>query len=318
MKPIIDMHNHTFLSACCMEEAATAEAFINKAAEVGIQVLGISNHCWDDRMPGASPWYAPQTVEWCKTIRAEMPADTKGVKVFLGIESEYKGATDELGISAEGAKEFDYVLIPHTHTHMVGYVIPNDPPYLEALAVMEKRLREAFPEVSDRQIEKWMSMARQPDVKKMLDVYPVDHQFVADFMCDSFVGLLNNAELQKVKDTVPTFVAHPFIAGGYSYQDSRKMVEMIPDEKFIEMFTLMAEKGVGYDISICNFDVDHPETCQMHRLVRLAKQCGVKFLFGTDAHNIKGLERAVNSARIFENIPLTKEDLHPMYRGFVK
>ena len=318
MKPIVDMHNHTFLSACCMEEAATAKTFIDKAAEVGIQVLGISNHCWDARMPGASPWYAPQTVEWCLKIRDEMPEDTKGVKVFLGVESEYKGMTDELGISAEGAAKFDYVLIPHTHTHMVNFVIPYDNAYQEALQIMQRRLREAFPEVSARQIEKWMMMARQPDVKKMLPEYPVDHQFVADFMCKSFVGLLNNAELQKVKETVPTFVAHPFIACGYSWADSRKMVAMIPDEKFIEMFTLMAENGVGYDISIGNFDVDHPDTCQMHRIVRLAKQCGVKFLFGTDTHSIKGLERAVNSAKIFENIPLTLEDLHPMYRDYVK
>ena len=318
MKPIIDMHNHTFLSACCNEKEATAGAFIDKAAQVGIEVLGITNHCWDQKMPGSGAWYAPQTVEWCMKIYDELPEDTKGVKVFIGVESEYKGMTDEIGMSAEGAAKFDYVLIPHTHTHMTGFVIPYDRYLQEAIDIMERRLREAFPEVSDRQIEKWMSQARNPDVKKMVPELKVDLEFGAKFMCDSFVSLLENEEFNKIKDTVPTFVAHPFVAGGYSWTDARKMLAMIPDEKFIEMFTLMAQKGVGYDISVNNFEIDHPETCQMHRIARLAKQCGVKFLFGTDTHHIEGLERADRSAKIFENLGMTKEDLHPFFRDFVK
>jgi len=318
MKPVIEMHNHTFLSACCHEEAATGAAFVERAKEVGIQVLGISNHCWDSRMPGASPWYAPQTVEWCLKIKDELPKDTGDVKVFVGIESEYKGMTDEVGISAEGAAQFDYVLIPHSHMHMVDFVIPFDPSYQKALGIMQERLRAAFPEVSERQIEKWMMMARQPDVKAMLPEYPVDHQFCADFMCESFVGLLNNAEVQKFKDKVPTFVAHPFCACGYNRPDCQKMLSLIPDEKFKEMFTLMADKGIGYDISVWNFGIDDPENCQHFRIARIARDCGVKFLFGTDSHDVAGLKWASRSTEIFEKLPLTKDDLHPMYRDFVK
>ena len=318
MKPVIEMHTHTFLSACCHEEAATGAAFVKKAQEEGIQVLGISNHCWDDRMPGASSWYAPQTVEWCLKIKDELPEDTGDVKVFVGIESEYKGMTDELGISAEGAVQFDYVLIPHTHMHMVNFVIPFTSVYKEALGIMEDRLRKAFPEVSDRQIEKWMMMARDPDVKLMKKDMPVDHQFCADFMCDSFVNLLNNAELQKFKDQVPVFVAHPFCACGYNRPDIQKMLSLIPDEKFKEMFTLMAEKGIGYDLSVWNFDLNDPEHCQMFRIVRIARDCGVKFLFGTDTHTVDGLKWAHRSTELFEKLPLTKDDLHPMYRDFVK
>lgn len=318
MKPVIDMHNHTFLSACCHDEAATGAAFVEKARQEGIQVLGITNHCWDARMPGASLWYAPQTIEWCLQIHDELPADTGDVKVFVGIESEYKGMTDEVGISAEGAKNFDYVLIPHTHMHMVNFVIPYAPTYKKALGIMEKRLRAAFPEVSDDQIEKWMTAARQPDVKKMLSEFPVDHQFCADFMCESFVNLLNNAEVQKFKDSVPTFVAHPFYAYGYSKEDCQKMLSLIPDEKFKEMFTLMAGKGIGYDLSVCNFTLEDPENCQMFRIARIARNCGVKFLFGTDTHNVSGLKEASRSTELFEKLHLRKDALHPMYRDYVR
>ncbi len=318
MNPIVDLHTHNNISMCCTEEAATAAAFVEKAAAEGIQVLGISNHCWDSCMPGAFWGYPPQNVEWCLKIREQLPEDTGDVKVFIGIESEYKGMTDELGISAEGALQFDYVLIPHTHMHMVNYVIPYNPAYQRAKGVMEARLRAAFPEVSERQIEKWMMMAREPDVKLFQDDFSVDHQFCADFMCDSFVALLNNAEVQKFKDKVPTFVAHPFCACGYSIEDCRKMLSLIPDEKFKEMFTLMAEKGIGYDLSVWNFMTEDPENCRMFRVARIARDCGVKFLFGTDTHDIAGLRGAHRSTELFHKLPLTKEDLHPFYREYVK
>ncbi len=319
MKPMVDMHVHTFISACSGDENANLKNYIDKAVEVGIQVLGISDHCWDNKMPGASAWYKPQDVEWISKIRDEMPVDTKGIKLFIGMESEYCGMSDTIGISAQSAAEFDYVLIPHTHTHMKNFVMPYDPIYQQTSKEVEKRMRAAFPEVSDRQIEKWMAKNRVSDLETIMGGKPEpDYDFLAQFMCDSFVGLLNNAEFEKIRNTVPTFVAHPFCAVGYNGEQKAEMIRRISDEKFIEMFTLMAEKGVGYDISVYNFAVNDPENCQMFRIARLAKQCGVKFTFGTDAHSIPGITGAVYSTKIFELLGMTKDDLHPMYRDYVK
>lgn len=316
MKPIVDMHTHTFLSACCAEETANAATFIDKAAEVGIQVLGISNHCWDNKMEGASPWYKPQDVEWCLQIHDQIPEDKKGVKLYIGVESEYCGMSDHIGISAENAVKLDYVLIPHTHTHMVNFVIPEDPAMQEARDEVERRLRETFPNFSEKQITRWMNILRTPDAKQFFK--GVSIQFVSDFMCESFIGLLNNAELNKFKDKVPTFVAHPFIACGYSPEQADEMVSLISDEKLEEMFTLMASKGVGYDISVGNFVCnDKSERPQMFRLLAAAKACGVKFTFGTDAHSIAALGSAWKSAQIYEHGHLTPDDLHPMVREFV-
>ncbi|MBR5782735.1 MAG: hypothetical protein IKY33_00750 [Clostridia bacterium] len=319
MKPIVDMHTHTFISVCSHDETANVQNFIDKAAEVGIQVLGITNHCWDSRMPGASPWYAKQDIAWVKQIEKELPVDTKGIKLYIGIESEYCGMSDTLGISAEGAAQFDYVLIPHTHTHMKNFVMPRDPIYNQTAGVVEERMRAAFPEVSDRQIEKWMSMNRAADLEVIMGGKPEpDYPFLADFLCKSFVGLLNNEEFQKVLQTVPAIVAHPFNAVGYTLEQKGKMLELISDEKFIEMFTLMAEKGVGYDISVTNFKIEDPENCQMFRIIKLAKKCGVKFIFGTDTHSVAGLKNASRSTQIFELAGFDKEDLHPLCRDFVK
>ncbi len=320
MKPIVDMHTHTFISDCCSDENATAQNYLDKAAEVGIQVLGITDHCWDHpRMPGASPWYAKQDIAWVKQIEKQLPVDTHGIKFYIGIESEYCGMSDRLGISAEGAAQFDYVLIPHTHTHMKNFVMPRDPIYQQTNEKMIERLRAAFPEVSDRQIEKWAAVNRSADMEAVMGGKPEpDYQFLADFMCDSFVSLLNNEEFQKVKDTVPTIVAHPFNAVGYNYAQKCEMLKLISDEKFKEMFTLMADKGIGYDISVTNCNINDPENCQMFRIIKLAKECGVKFVFCTDTHSVGGLANAARTTAIYELAGMNRDDLHPLIRDFVK
>ena len=113
-----DIHTHTLLSACCFDPEATVAAYVSKAAELGHKLLGIANHLWDERVPGPSKWYRGQTVNYVLEARDAIPADTKGVKVLIGAEAEYCGMTDTLAITAENAKKFDYMLIPHTHTHM--------------------------------------------------------------------------------------------------------------------------------------------------------------------------------------------------------
>lgn len=320
MKPVIEMHTHTRISSCCHDDNACLATYIDKAAQIGVQVLGISDHCWDHpRMPGASPWYQKQDVAWVDQIRKELPIDTKGIKLFIGLESEYCGMSDTMGMSAEAAAGFDYVLIPHSHVHMKDFVMPRDPMYQTTAKEVEKRMRAAFPEVSDRQIEKWMNMNRAVDLEAVMGGKPEpDLGYVAEFMCQSFVGLLNNAQMQKIKDTVPTFVAHPFLAVGYTREQNQQMIAMIPDERFQEMFTLMAQKGIGYDISVYNFRYEDVDNCQMCRIARIARDCGVKFTFGTDAHSVAGVGGAVRSAEIFNALPLTVDDLHPMIQNYVK
>ena len=136
-----DMHTHSFISLCCHDEAANAQNYLNKAAEVGIAVLGITDHCWDERVPVKSnDFYSKQTIPWVKQIEKQLPVDTKGIKFYIGIESEYCGMSDKLGITAEGAAQFDYVLIPHTHTHMKNFVIPRDPIYQQTAEKIAERI----------------------------------------------------------------------------------------------------------------------------------------------------------------------------------
>ena len=55
--PILhDLHCHSFLSACCGEEACTAPAIFALAKAMGYDTLCLTDHMWDPAVPGASDW----------------------------------------------------------------------------------------------------------------------------------------------------------------------------------------------------------------------------------------------------------------------
>jgi len=119
-----DLHVHTVLSACCHDEQATPEAIVRRAAAAGLKTVGFADHLWDAAVDGASDWYRPQDLAHLLQIRRMLPADTRGVRVLVGCETEYLGG-GVVGISPETAAELDFVLLPVTHFHMRGYVVPE-------------------------------------------------------------------------------------------------------------------------------------------------------------------------------------------------
>ncbi|NMA95947.1 MAG: PHP domain-containing protein [Clostridiales bacterium] len=118
-----DIHIHTHLSSCSSDPEATPENYIRLAKELGIEVLGFSDHFWDSNVEGASDWYRPQNFEHIMQIKDMMPEDTLGVKVLIGCETEYCG-DGKLGITREVAEKLDFVLVPTSHVHMKGFTVP--------------------------------------------------------------------------------------------------------------------------------------------------------------------------------------------------
>ena len=138
-----DAHVHTTLSACCSDPLATAANMIARAADAGLKVLGFADHLWDRAVPGASDWYAPQDVEHVLRLRQEIPKDTRGVKVLVGCETEYCGG-GKVGISREGARRLDFVLVPFSHTHMAGFVVPEGTTAAHLPRLLVQRFREVL------------------------------------------------------------------------------------------------------------------------------------------------------------------------------
>lgn len=138
-----DIHVHTFLSSCNSDPDALPDRMVAAAAGSGLRTLGFADHLWDAAVPGASDWYRPQDLTHVSRIREQIPADTSGVRVLVGCETEYVG-DGKVGISPTAAAKFDYVLVPHSHFHMEGFVRPSEidtPPAIAAL------LQQRFAEV---------------------------------------------------------------------------------------------------------------------------------------------------------------------------
>ena len=137
-----DLHVHTFLSACSCDETATPGNIIARAAEAGLRAIGFADHMWDSRVAGASEWYRPQTYEHISQIREQIPHDARGVRDLIGCETEYCGG-GKVGISREVADQLDFVLIPMSHIHMQGFVMPPEISGTKGIAsLLVKRFNE--------------------------------------------------------------------------------------------------------------------------------------------------------------------------------
>ncbi len=119
-----DIHVHTHLSSCASKEAFISD-YVKAAKEIGLDTVGFADHAWDENINGSSDWYKPQGYKRLLSRKDELKGiETDGIEVLLGAEGEY--ASFLLGLGDEGASFVDYVLIPHSHTHMKGFVLPQD------------------------------------------------------------------------------------------------------------------------------------------------------------------------------------------------
>lgn len=109
----------------------TPERILEHAVAHGYDTICITDHCWDSAAPGASGWYAPQSVE--HVFSAGALPESKDVRVLMGCETEYCGGS-KLGLSREAFDRFDFVVIPPNHFHMENFVRPAEINTPEAIA----------------------------------------------------------------------------------------------------------------------------------------------------------------------------------------
>lgn len=120
-----DVHIHTHKSLCSGDPTATVENILQEALALGVSVVGISDHMWDSKnIPTTSGWYSQQSYETQLSGREKFPKFVDGIRLVWGCETEL--AMGKLGITHETAAKLDYVLIPHSHLHMKGFVLPDD------------------------------------------------------------------------------------------------------------------------------------------------------------------------------------------------
>lgn len=115
-----DLHIHTHLSPCGDCPESTIAAYKKEARAFGVTTLGITDHFREAGIPGGNAWYDKLDFNHISRIRAEIAGDPdRDVRVLFGAEAEYSPEIRDIAISEEHAKELDFFIVPHSHTHVI-------------------------------------------------------------------------------------------------------------------------------------------------------------------------------------------------------
>ena len=318
MKIVHDVHTHTNLSQCSHDPEALVPNYVRKAAELGHKVFGISNHLWDPKAEGASGWYKSQMTSYGLQLKDCIPADTCGVKILFGVETDFFGKTGALGMLAETAKQFDYVLIPHSHTHMRNICMPDSPDVVALKKFFAEKIRSVLPDLTEAQAMTMASSLSRFDMDKLIAegvfLKPEINffEYVGRFLIDSFNMLLDHPELNKMITHTPVSLAHSMYPCGHTNDEVKIILDMIPDEDILACYSRAAKMGIAVEVNTASFSsvyADDYSKCPYVHMMELAKKAGCKFTFGTDGHSVKSLEGIRKGDLVADAIGLTEDDL---------
>ncbi len=192
-----DLHCHSHLSSCAKDERMTADNIFQHAKDKGYTTQCITDHLWDKKVPGASKWYEPQDI---LHVQKSLPfSDFSPVRTLFGCETEYIGH-GVLGLHRAHFDLFDFVVIPVNHTHMKGFVRPDDVNSEEKMAhLMVERLEELtkmdlpFEKVGIAHLTGTL-MYKEGDVKKIFRLMDETRLMkVFDFFAKKGAGIELNA-----------------------------------------------------------------------------------------------------------------------------
>ena len=312
MNIVHDIHTHNVFSHCCSDRAASTAAYMEKELALGMRVFGLSNHIWDESVKGCSYWYSHQTISLAEEAKASLQNPPKGLRCLFGAESEYYGCFDRLGMSEEGAKRFDYLLIPHSHLHMRNEVMADFPEIVELRQSIEARVRKACPELTDDTVRVMVSSLKEAHLKKYVPEMITDlGLYNVRAAIRNFLALVENETFRRICKTVPTSIAHPFGLCGVSHSLKNGYLQLIDDATLHDCFARAAKVGAYVEIntgavSECGLDLAHNG---LMRVFAIAKEEGCQFTFGSDSHSIKALELIQVGNDVCRYLKLKKFDI---------
>ena len=119
-----DLHLHSQLSLCSNDPAQTAGALLAYGVREGLADICVTDHYWDENVPGASGWYAAQNYAHVQAILPLPQSD--GCRFHFGCEIDMDRLCT-VGISPKMLDVFEFIIVPTSHLHMTGFTIsPED------------------------------------------------------------------------------------------------------------------------------------------------------------------------------------------------
>lgn len=127
----------------------------------------------------------------------------------------------------------------------------------------------------------------------------------ADFMVQAYENIINSSVSRYI-----TAMAHPFEAVNCPHYSN--LIDMISDDRFKYLFDATAKKNIAVEINIGNYHEMEDQdiiNCSQIRMFRLAKECGCKFIFGSDAHNRRRHDSYGHTEVLADILELKEDDI---------
>ncbi len=262
-----DYHIHTHLSNCSEHPEQTKENILKYAIENGFKEICITDHFWDESIPGANGWYSNQNFPHISEILPLPVSDD--VKFYFGCETEMdKHFT--IGISDKVIEKLDFIIVPTTHLSMPNFTI------------------DTVDDANERRAELWVKRFE----RLLSSDLPLHKVGIAHLTC----GL---------------------IGGNVPETNTRHLdiLDLIDNKTLEGLFTHTAKAGIGVELNFRLANYADENIPRFMRFFKIAKQCGCKFYFGSDAHNPEernGVKE--NFERIVDMLELTEDDRFKPFR----
>ena len=253
--PMHDVHVHTKLSLCSGDITANFENMLSRADELGIELLGFTDHMWGcEGLPKSNMFYKKQTFDrQCEQL-LKLPSQVGNVKIIKGVETEY--ANGILGITEEQAEKLDYVIAPHSHLHMYGFARPL---HIINAKQIGKYMVKTFIEVANNPLVDAIAHPFDPCIKydKLAHMYSAisDKDFEECFM----IAKANNVSIEI---NISSF--NDQIADGERSQ------------YYFRMFEIARQVGCKFHFGSDTHSVDRLDRCNRSNIDIIANIIGIR------------------------------------------
>ena len=110
-----DLHIHSRLSSCSGDPTQTPEAILSSAKKNELNLICLTDHFWDECVPGASRWYDTYHKYSDISKALPLPSDPE-VEFLFGCEVDMD-KNGVIGISKEKYDLFDFIIVEgHSNT----------------------------------------------------------------------------------------------------------------------------------------------------------------------------------------------------------
>ena len=127
-----DFHFHSQVSLCSNDPEQTNERILQYAKENGLKKIILTDHFWDEKVAEENliDFYKRQNFSH---LSKSLPLPKSDIEFRFGCETDFS-RNNILGVSKKRFDEFEFVVVPTTHMHMMGFTIFEEDDNVEGRA----------------------------------------------------------------------------------------------------------------------------------------------------------------------------------------